>query len=388
MIDILYILQSTVKFSLKIKESESIEAKKKIEKLRKDGVHITSDEQTNQVECEGTEAQVATARQVQQAKYMTEVHLGMVQQSTGGRNRKIACVEMTEDDYAALLCFPEVFCYVKSHRYQNVQALFETNRPDITDGLIQMIQSKIHELNQLTTTEVIPPNQFEDQFPAIQKQVEQLDTGIFCFLSFDKKRIIIKANGYEQVQQAKYMTEVHLGMVQQSAGRRNRKIASPDDYGSAGPSVSQSSVSDPSVKDSVCFTTKEGIRIYVYCAGIGHLEVDVLVNAANKDLQHGGGIAYHISRAAGYDFDKECDDYIRDHGPLDVGTCCSTTAGKLPYHNIIHAVGPMWHSYPHDGKQKCLDDLKMTILSALKEAHKNQYKSIAIPSISSGKYLQ
>jgi hypothetical protein len=67
-------------------------------KLRKDGVHITSDEQTNQVECEGTEAQVATARQVQQAKYMTEVHLGMVQQSTGGINRKIACDEMTEDD--------------------------------------------------------------------------------------------------------------------------------------------------------------------------------------------------------------------------------------------------------------------------------------------------
>jgi hypothetical protein len=52
----------------------------------------------------------------------------------------------------------------------------------------------------------------------------------------------------------------------------------------AGPSLSQSSVSDPSVKDGVCFTTKEGIKIYVYCAGIRHLEVDVLVNAANKDL--------------------------------------------------------------------------------------------------------
>jgi O-acetyl-ADP-ribose deacetylase (regulator of RNase III) len=38
-----------------------------------------------------------------------------------------------------------------------------------------------------------------------------------------------------------------------------------------------------------------------------NLEVDVVVNAANKDLQH-EGIAYHISRAAGYDFDKECDD--------------------------------------------------------------------------------
>lgn len=128
-----------------------------------------------------------------------------------------------------------------------------------------------------------------------------------------------------QVQQAKYMTEVPLGMVQQSAGIRNRKIASP------GPSVSQSSVSDHTVKDGICFTTKEGIRMYVYCAGIGHLEVDVVVNAANKDLQHGRGIAYQISRAAGYDFDKECDDYVRDHGPLDVGTCCLTKAGKLPY---------------------------------------------------------
>jgi hypothetical protein len=59
------------------------------------------------------------------------------------------------------------------------------------------------------------------------------------------------------------------------------------------------------IKDGLCFTTKEGIRIYVYCAAIEHLEVDVVVNAANKDLQHDEGIAYHISRAAGYDFDKE-----------------------------------------------------------------------------------
>lgn len=371
MIDILYILQATVKFSLKIKESESSKAKKKIEKLRKNSLTITFDEKTNQVECEGTPAQVGTARQELNQFEETDVR-----------------VKMTEDDYAALLCFPEVFRYVKSHRYQNGHVLFEINWPDNTDELIQMIQSKIHELNQLATAEVIPPNQFEDQFPAIQKQVEQIDSGILCFLSLDKKKIIIKTNGYEQVQQAKYKTEVHLGMVQPSAGRRNRKIASLDDYGTAGPSLSQSSVSDPAVKDGRCCTTKEGIKIYVYCAGIGHLEVDVLVNAANKDLQHGGGIAYHISRAAGYDFDKECDDYIRYYGPLDVGTCCSTTAGKLSYHSIIHAVGPMWHSSQHYQKQNCLDDLKMTILSALKEAHQNKYKSIAIPSISSGKYLQ
>jgi hypothetical protein len=42
------------------------------------------------------------------------------------------CVEMTEDDYAALIYFPEIFHFVKSHRYQNGRALFEINRPDIT----------------------------------------------------------------------------------------------------------------------------------------------------------------------------------------------------------------------------------------------------------------
>ncbi|CAG2254034.1 PARP10_14_15 [Mytilus edulis] len=201
--------------------------------------------------------------------------------------------------------------------------------------LANCIESEINKIHQLASSEVVPPKKFQDQFSTLQSEIEDVEQGIFCFLSNDKSKIIIKASKYEQAQQAKYMVEVNLGMVQQGAG-------------------------------------------------IGNLKVDTLVNAANRDLMHGGGIAYHISSAAGYALDKECDNYVQSNGPLSVGTCCSTTAGNLPYKSIIHAVGPMWHSYQHDRKQHCLDDLKKTILSALEEAESCKFRSIAIPSISSG----
>ncbi|XP_071145629.1 macro domain-containing protein lmo2759-like [Mytilus edulis] len=186
-------------------------------------------------------------------------------------------------------------------------------------------------------------------------------------------------NGHELIAEEDY----NKAKVQQVGVRGNRKFASPDEVG-PGPVFSPSSTSDLTISGGMTFKTKEGIKIFVYSAGIGNLKVETLVNAANDNLMHGGGIAYHISSAAGYALDKECDDYVQYNGPLSVGTCCSTTAGQLPYKSIIYAVGPKWYSYQHDRKHHCLDDLKKTILSALEEAELCKFRSIAIPSISSG----
>jgi O-acetyl-ADP-ribose deacetylase len=70
--------------------------------------------------------------------------------------------------------------------------------------------------------------------------------------------------------------------------------------------------------------------------------VDAIVNAANGHLAHGGGVAGIISRAAGPELDRESSLLIQKNGPLPTGSAVVTTAGKLPFKGVIHAVGPRY----------------------------------------------
>jgi poly [ADP-ribose] polymerase 9 len=99
--------------------------------------------------------------------------------------------------------------------------------------------------------------------------------------------------------------------------------------------------------DDFRFETKlnGGMLLKVYKASITSLNVDAIVNAANDTMMHGGGVARVISQAAGYDLDRESRQYIERHGQLGVAKNIVTTAGRLPYKAVIHAVGPMWHDY-------------------------------------------
>lgn len=108
--------------------------------------------------------------------------------------------------------------------------------------------------------------------------------------------------------------------------------------------------------------TKEGLKIKIYSGSITRVDVDCIVNAANENLMHGGGVAAAISYAAGYQFDQESRDYVQKNGPIPVGRCCVTSAGKIPYKCVIHTVGPKWGDY--GDKNQCLkllrDSVKVT----------------------------
>ena len=70
--------------------------------------------------------------------------------------------------------------------------------------------------------------------------------------------------------------------------------------------------------------------------------VDVIVNAANEHLQHGGGVAWAISKKGGPAIQKESDAWIRQHGLVPHSHPAWTSGGLLPAKYVIHAVGPVW----------------------------------------------
>ncbi|KAJ7385191.1 Poly (ADP-ribose) polymerase [Desmophyllum pertusum] len=107
--------------------------------------------------------------------------------------------------------------------------------------------------------------------------------------------------------------------------------------------VEEEKDADNRKKDSLCsFLTPEGKKIMVFKDNICDRNVEVIVNAANSKLHHEGGVSKAIAEAAGDVMKDECDRYIIDRGPILEGQVVVTSAGKLPFKKVIHAVGPYW----------------------------------------------
>ncbi len=102
--------------------------------------------------------------------------------------------------------------------------------------------------------------------------------------------------------------------------------------------------------------------------------VDVVVNAANSNLKHGGGVAAAIVRIGGQIIQEESDKI----GFVPVGSAAITTSGKLPCKAVIHAVGPRMGEGDEDAK------LRSAIRASLLIASERKFRYIAIPAVSSG----
>src|SRR6266540_4680195 len=109
-------------------------------------------------------------------------------------------------------------------------------------------------------------------------------------------------------------------------------------------------------------------------------EVDAIVNAANEHLQHGGGVAWAISKKGGPTIQKESDVWVRKHGSVPHARPAWTSGGLLPAKYVIHAVGPVWGDGDEDNK------LESAVTGSLRVADELKCSSIAMPAISTGIY--
>src|SRR5512139_4138259 len=97
---------------------------------------------------------------------------------------------------------------------------------------------------------------------------------------------------------------------------------------------------------SVAEYTINGRALKLVLGDITERDVDVIVNAANSHLQHGGGVAGAIVRKGGQIIQDESDRI----GYVPVGNAAATTAGKLKTKYVVHAVGPRMGEGDEDNK--------------------------------------
>ena len=121
------------------------------------------------------------------------------------------------------------------------------------------------------------------------------------------------------------------------------------------------------------------MTIRLVLGSIEALQVDAIVNAANSQLEPGGGVDGAIHRAAGSGLYSELK---AQHDYLTPGEAIVTSGYRLPAKHVIHTVAPRWI----EGLNNQVETLSDCYRNSLRLADERGLKSIAFPSLGTGAF--
>lgn len=115
-------------------------------------------------------------------------------------------------------------------------------------------------------------------------------------------------------------------------------------------------------------------RVEILQGDLTEMDTDAIINAANNDLQLGGGVAGAIRRKGGPKIQAECDEI----GPVPVGGAAITSGGNLKARYVIHAASMQL------GGTTSAQSLRSSTAHSLRIAAQKGLKTIAFPAIGTG----
>jgi O-acetyl-ADP-ribose deacetylase len=121
-------------------------------------------------------------------------------------------------------------------------------------------------------------------------------------------------------------------------------------------------------------TTGIASQIELMQGDLTEMDTDAIVNAANNDLQHGGGVAGAIRRKGGDVIQRESNEI----GSIPVGGAAITSGGKLKARYVIHAASMQL------GGRTTAHALKSSTAHSLRIAAEKGLKTIAFPAVGTG----
>uniref|UniRef100_A0A8D1DM05 MacroH2A.1 histone n=1 Tax=Sus scrofa TaxID=9823 RepID=A0A8D1DM05_PIG len=143
----------------------------------------------------------------------------------------------------------------------------------------------------------------------------------------------------------------------------------------------------PSQKKPVSKKTggKKGARksklnlIHSEISNLAGFEVEAIINPTNADIDLKDDLGNTLEKKGGKEFVEAVLELRKKNGPLEVAGAAVSAGHGLPAKFVIHCNSPVW------GADKCEELLEKTVKNCLALADDKKLKSIAFPSIGSGR---